>query len=72
MKTVPELNDKVTIHNIIPDYTDRSYQNEVWEVASVNKTHAQLKCTKTRGILSDTIIVLISEYEFSEAETFLV
>ena len=70
MKTVPEVNDKVTIHKI--NHIDRSYQDELWEVVAVNKTHAQLKCTESRGVLPNTIIVLIAEYEFSEAETFLI
>ena len=70
MKNIPEVNDHVTIHNINPKYHDRSYQCEVWEVIAINKTHAQLKSCKNRNPLFDMIIILLDEYEFSDAKSF--
>ena len=70
MKHVPEIMDWVTIHNINPRYPDRSYQEEVWKVIAVNKTHAQLKSFGNRSPLSQVIVVLMEEYEFSDAKFF--
>ena len=70
MKKVPETGDRVTIRQT--KIHDRSYQCDVWEVLAVNETHAQLRAVKDRGCLSNTIVVLLEEYEFSDALNFYV
>lgn len=71
MKNVPEVNDKVTIHNINSKYPDRSYQNDLWVVVAINKTHGQLKSVENRGLLPNKILVLLEEYEFVDASSFV-
>jgi len=67
--TVPEVGDFVTIKNIRT--SDRSYNDEVWRVIAVNKTHAQLECSRNRGaFFPNKIIIQIDEYDISDASSF--
>jgi len=68
MKNMPEVNDRVTIAR--KDRRDRSYQDVVWIVIAVNRTHTQLRAAKSRSPLAGKIIILTEEYDFSDAESF--
>jgi len=69
MKNLPEVCDVVTIKNIATN--DRSYTDDLWRVTAVNETHANLRAVKRRR-LSQEIVVCLREYEFSDAESFMV
>jgi hypothetical protein len=49
---------------------DRSYATDMWRLPAVNDGHAELTATKSRGCLSNVIVVNLSEHDFLIANDF--